>query len=100
MIATRLKIRIVDICACLFVVAAVLHFGHRGVQGGLGLRVGLAAEQEESRLAAELDALVVERQRLENLTRRLDTSYLDLDLLDERARDVLGFIRPEEIVIR
>jgi cell division protein FtsB len=36
---------------------------------------------------------------LENKTLRLSESYLDLDLLDEQARNILGFIRPDEIVI-
>ena len=38
--------------------------------------------------------------RMENLTRRLSDKYLDLDLLDARAREVLGMIRADEIVIR
>ena len=37
---------------------------------------------------------------MENLTRRLSDTYLDLDLLDEQARDVLGMVRADEIVIR
>ncbi|HAM89325.1 MAG TPA: septum formation initiator precursor, partial [Rhodobacteraceae bacterium] len=37
---------------------------------------------------------------MENLTHRLSDGYLDLDLLDEQARRVLGMIRPDEIVIR
>jgi cell division protein FtsB len=30
----------------------------------------------------------------------MSDDYLDLDLLDERARKVLGMVRPDEIVIR
>ncbi|MFV0475217.1 MAG: FtsB family cell division protein [Pikeienuella sp.] len=100
MIAAKMKTRLVDIGVALFIVAAILHFGYRGVQGGLGLRVGFAAEKEERRLTAELDALKAERARLENLTLRLSNGYLDLDLLDERARDVLGYVRRDELVIR
>lgn len=37
---------------------------------------------------------------MENRTRRLSDSYLDLDLLDEQARSVLGYVRADEIVIR
>ena len=36
----------------------------------------------------------------ENLTRRLSDTYLDLDSLDQQARDMLGMIRADEIVIR
>jgi cell division protein FtsB len=37
---------------------------------------------------------------MENLTTRLSDNFLDLDLLDQQARDVLGLIRTDEIVIR
>ncbi|MGR3813148.1 MAG: septum formation initiator family protein, partial [Cognatishimia activa] len=32
--------------------------------------------------------------------RRLSDDYLDLDLLDQQARSVLGLIRGDEMVIR
>lgn len=51
-------------------------------------------------LRDELAELQLEVARMENLTRRLSDEYLDLDLLDERARDMLGYVRPDEIVIR
>ncbi|MGL4320838.1 MAG: septum formation initiator family protein, partial [Paracoccaceae bacterium] len=31
---------------------------------------------------------------------RLSDAYLDIDLLDQQARDVLGYVRADEIVIR
>ena len=37
---------------------------------------------------------------LENKTKRLSDTYLDLDLLDSQARDVLGLIRSDEIVLQ
>ena len=36
---------------------------------------------------------------MENKTRRLSDEYLDLDLLDEQARNVLGLIRPDEVIV-
>lgn len=96
----RLGPKLIDVCVLIFVICAVLQFAYSSVQGGLGLRVGFAAENEERQLQDELDALIVERQQLENLTYRLSDSYLDLDLLDERARDVLGYTRADELVVR
>jgi cell division protein FtsB len=61
--------------------------------------VNLAVETETKRLASQRDALSAERAELENLTKRLSANYLDLDLLDERARDVLGYVRPDEVVL-
>ena len=84
----------------ILIVAALFQFGHRAIQGESGFFAKLAMNKEERRLSAELAELQVERARLENLTRRLSDDYLDLDLLDERARDVLGYIRADEVVVR
>jgi cell division protein FtsB len=85
-----------------FAVAFALgtYFTFAAVQGDYGVfrRVEIAAEAEA--LRAELAALEREVAVMENLTLRLSDSYLDLDLLDEQARSVLGMIRADEIVIR
>lgn len=77
-----------------------LYFTFAAVQGDYGLFKRMEVKAEGDRLAAELAQLQSEAARLENLTTRLSDDYLDLDLLDQQARDVLGLIRPDEIVIR
>ena len=47
-----------------------------------------------------LEKMQIELAELQNRTLRLSDGYLDLDLLDEQVRDVLGYIRADEIVIR
>jgi len=77
-----------------------LYFTFAAVQGDYGLfrRAEISADVDALRAQlAELDADVA---RMENLTNRLSDDYLDLDLLDQQARDVLGLIRSDEIVIR
>ncbi len=77
-----------------------VYFTFAAVQGDYGLfrRVEIAAERDAlSRDLAIFDAEITE---MENLTRRLSDNYLDLDLLDQQARSVLGMIRSDEIVIR
>ena len=85
-----------------FVVAFALgaYFTFAAVQGDFGLfrRVEIQAGADELRL--DLDRLTLEIAEIENLTHRLSDDYLDLDLLDEQARSVLGLLRPDEIVIR
>lgn len=76
------------------------YFTFAAVQGDYGLFRRLQIEAERDALSAELAALKAEVAVMENRTRRLSDQYLDLDLLDERARDVLGMIRADEIVIR
>ena len=58
-------------------------------------------EAQETRLRrTSSPALQAERATIANKTRRLSTEHLDLDLLDEQARKVLGLGRPDEIIIR
>lgn len=76
------------------------YFTFASVQGDFGLfrRIQISAEAE--RLQTQLDALDAEVAAMRNKTRRLSDDYLDLDLLDEQARSVLGLVRADEIVIR
>lgn len=77
-----------------------LYFTFAAVQGDYGLfrRAEISAEARE--LQRQLDLVAAEVSRMENLTRRLSDAYLDVDLLDEQARSILGLIRADEIVIR
>ena len=82
------------------VICATCYFAYSALQGDSGLVEQVRLAREEERLTRQLDLLQEERRRMENLTLRLSDRNLDLDLLDERARAVLGHARPDEIVIR
>ncbi|MCC5956449.1 MAG: septum formation initiator family protein [Natronohydrobacter sp.] len=77
-----------------------LYFVFAAVQGDFGLFNRVQIEAEIQTLKVQRDRRQVELARLENRTRRLSDDFLDLDLLDERARDVLGMARPDEVMIR
>ena len=76
------------------------YFAFAAIQGDYGVfrRVQISAEAEDLRI--ERDQLKAELARVQNLTRRLSDDYLDIDLLDEQLRDVLGYLRSDEVVIR
>lgn len=77
-----------------------LYFTFAAVQGDYGLFKRIEVKAEGDALKTELASLQAEVARMENLTVRLSDNFLDLDLLDQQARDVLGMIRADEIVIR
>ena len=77
-----------------------LYFGFAAIQGDYGVFRRAEVLAESRVLAQQVASLDAEVARMENLTRRLSDAFLDLDLLDERARDMLGLIRSDEIVIR
>jgi cell division protein FtsB len=97
----RSRLKQIAVPAGYVLLACVLAiFAHSGLQGDHGLAAFRDAEAEERRLSAELAALEAERAALFNQVLRLSDRYLDLDLLDERARAVLGLVREDELVVR
>ena len=76
------------------------YFTFASVQGDYGLFRRIQIDAEARQLRGELGRLEQEVAVLRNKTRRLSNAYLDLDLLDEQARDVLGMVRSDEIVLR
>jgi len=84
-----------------FVAAALssVYFMFAAVQGNYGLFSRIEIEAEIAVLTAERDALAAEVAAIRNKTERLSDDFLDLDLLDQQARDVLGLLRSDEIVI-
>ena len=76
-----------------------VYFMFASVQGDFGLFRRVQIDAEVVTLEAERNRLAAEVAALENKTRRISDSYLDLDLLDSQARDVLGLIRSDEIVL-
>ena len=80
--------------------AAAMYFTFASVQGDHGLFRRVQIEAEHEALVEERTRLAAEVAALENKTRRLSDRFLDLELLDQQARDVLGLVRPDEMVLR
>lgn len=76
------------------------YFVFAAIQGDFGLLRRVEIRADIASLAAERDRLKGELDQMRNLTHRLSDSYLDLDLLDQQARDVLGYLRADEVIIR
>ena len=97
----RLTLRQIAVPALyIFLSGVIVVFAHSGLQGSHGLAALHEAREEERKLTLELARIRAENDRLENKVERLSDRGLDLDLLDERARAVLGMARPDEIIVR
>ena len=86
------------ICTVLFSVGS--YFTFAAVQGDFGIFRRVQVEAEIDTMQLELDQLEARVSDMRNKTRRLSDGYLDLELLDTQARDVLGLMRSDEIIIR
>ncbi len=83
-----------------FVCVLGVYFTFAAVQGDFGMFARVAINAEAENLRTERDKLSAELTEMQNLTHRLSDDYLDLDLLDQQTRDVLGYMRSDEIAIR
>jgi len=83
------------VCATL-----VGYFAIEGVRGEFGLFRRIQIDADAQQLRVEKATLEAQVAVLRNRTQRMSDSFLDLDLLDERVRDVLGYVRADEVVVR
>lgn len=95
----QIRLRLVQALAPTFILAAIFYFGYHAFQGNHGLLKLREVRAEMDLLAGEAAAVGAERRALEIKVNNLRRDNLDLDLLDERARAVLGFVESNEIVI-
>lgn len=100
MAETRSSIPWVIICVFTISLSLGLYFTFAAVQGDFGILRRAEINHDLQKLQVETDSIHVEIADLKNLTRRLSDHYLDLELLDQQARDVLGYVRTDELVIQ
>lgn len=100
MAETRSSIPWVIICIFTISLSLGLYFTFAAVQGDFGILRRAEINHDLQKLQVEIGSINVEIADLKNLTRRLSDHYLDLELLDQQARDVLGYVRTDELVIQ
>ncbi|QDY68721.1 FtsB family cell division protein [Qingshengfaniella alkalisoli] len=80
--------------------ALAFYFSFAAIRGDLGVLERMSIDADLAQLEEERDQLADQVAYLRNQTQRLSDRYLDLDLLDERTRVVLGMMRSNEITLR
>ena len=83
----------------LFFSAAVFYLAFHALNGERGIYALLKQSRNLEVSQQELLRLVAERKALENNVMLLGNESLDLDLLDEQARRILGKVNQDEIVV-
>lgn len=78
----------------------IVYFTAQALTGERGLLNEADRERALAERSAELRRLTAQRQELESRVRLLRTEHLSADLLEERAREVLGFVAPGDYVVR
>ena len=75
------------------------YFIYHAVQGDRGILAWLRVNQQLEAAHHELAQSAAERTALERRVSLLSNSSLDLDMLEERARIMLNFSHPDDVVI-
>ena len=75
------------------------YFIYHAVQGDRGILAWLRVNQQLEAAHAELAKSATDRAALEQRVALLNNASLDLDMLEERARIMLNFSDPDDVVI-
>jgi cell division protein FtsB len=98
---TRTRIRTVLTTLALYVVAGLLvgYFGLHAYTGNRGLKAKEDLVLQIKELSTELARAKAERNEWERRVTLLRSDSLDPDLLDERARAMLDYVHPRDLVL-
>jgi cell division protein FtsB len=80
-------------------VLVLFYLGFHTVSGERSLFVLFKEKRQLEALEQELAQTVAQREAIEKRVRLLSSQSLDLDLLDEQARQVLGMAGKDEVVV-
>ena len=89
-------LEITSLAVCLIL---SLYFVFASLNGEFGVSTKYNLLAIEKVLAKELDSINNETKTIKNRIKRLSDSSLDLELLDQQARIILGMIGEEELII-
>jgi cell division protein FtsB len=98
---TRNRLRAALTAIGLYIGAALLigYFGVNAYTGAHGLKAKQDLSQQLDELSKELARLKLERASWEHRVSLLRTDRLDPDMLDERARAMLDYVHPNDLVL-
>ena len=98
---TRHRFRAFINALALYTIAALLigYFGINAFTGNHGLRARQDLDHEVAQLTGELAALKAERATVERRVSLLRPESIDADMLDERARALLDYSDPRELIL-
>jgi cell division protein FtsB len=85
----------------LYIFAALFigYFGMNAFSGDHGLRAQQDLEQQLAAMRGELAGLKAERTHWERRVALLRADRIDPDMLDERARALIGYVDPRDLTL-
>jgi cell division protein FtsB len=81
-----------------FAAAFIGYFGVNAFTGNHGLRAQIDLDQQMASMQEELRQVKAERALWERRVALLRSDKIDPDMLDERARSLIGYVDPRDLV--
>ena len=81
------------------IILAIVYFSFYTLFGNRGLYRMFELEDQITIAKTQHNEIVQKRSDLERSVSLLEPKNLDLDMLDQRTREVLGYAHPDDIVI-
>lgn len=95
----ELKVRAGQIAGPVIGITVVAYFAYHSIQGDRGMIALGKLRQDVEQLQAQVLDARAERMEMERSVHALRSASLDPDLLEERARSLLGYGHAEELVV-
>ncbi len=95
----KIRAKLVDLSFLIIFSFLIFYFTFAGLKGDYGLLKNLENIAKINTLEIELNTLKSKKLELESKVVRLGESFIDLELLDEQARKMLGMARSNEIIL-
>jgi cell division protein FtsB len=97
----RRRLRSILTALCLYVGVALLigYFAVNAYNGNHGLKARQDLDLQIAQLTVELKALRTERANWERRVSLLKSENIDPDMLDERARALLDYVDPHDLIL-
>jgi cell division protein FtsB len=98
---SRKRLKSVLTALSLYALAALMigYFGVNAFTGNRGLKAREAIEQQAEELTAEIARLKAERAQWQRRVALLRSDSIDPDMLDERARALLDYADPRDVIL-
>lgn len=96
---TKINFKIRNLLVTLSCTTVIFYLCYHMITGERGVLAFFRLNKEITKLHNELDTVRAERLNLEHKANLLKSESLDLDLLEEQAKSVLGYAKPQENIL-
>jgi cell division protein FtsB len=96
---TRLRRKLFQVLGPVFGACLVVYFAYYTVQGDRGLMTLTRLQIQAAKSEAQLATVQAQREELQRRVASLRPESLDIDRLDERARMILNYSHPDDLIV-